>query len=298
MKRNKIIVILRGGLGNQLFNYAFAKALATKNGFELVVNYKSGFENDFIYKRNYLLQYFNHSARLASNQEMLIPFHRIRRLILVKINQWFPGIMTNFIFQQNVNFDPDILDKKLNRNTIVDGCWISEEYFKEINSTIRKEFIPTFELPANILHLYNAIKINNSVAIHIRWFNKPNEMQSHNISASYYKNAIEEINKKVENPHFYLFTDEPTLIERKINLSGLPYTLIKNHQLVNNEMIDFILMKSCKHFVIANSTFSWWAAWLSDHENKIVLSPDIKMTGLTTWGEEKQVPDSWIKLKV
>lgn len=295
--KKKIIVILRGGLGNQLFNYAFAKALATKNDFELVINFKSGFKYDFQYKRSYMLKHFNLTARLATNREMLFPFHKIRRILLIKLNQWFPGRFIHFISQQNINFDPAILEIKLNRTTIVDGCWMSEEYFKEITTTLRKDLTTTFNLPTSILPVFNLLKTKNSIAIHIRWFNKPNEIQTHNLSAEYYQKAIDEIYNKVENPHFYIFTDEPSLIEHKLNLSSLPYTLIKNNQNDNNEIIDFILMRNCKHFIIANSTFSWWAAWLCEHENKIVISPEIKMNGLTTWGLEKQVPESWIKIK-
>ena len=87
---------------------------------------------------------------------------------------------------------------------------------------------------------------------------------------NYYKNAIEEMSKKVSNPYFFIFTDEPEFVNKKINLNEFNFTLINNKLFNNNELIDFILMKSCKYFIIANSTFSWWAAWLSQNINKKV----------------------------
>jgi len=297
MKKKKIIVILRGGLGNQLFTYAFAKSLAIKNNFELVLNYKSGFKYDLKYKRKYLLNFFNHTARLASNNEMLMPFHRLRRTLIIKLNNYFPSIMPFYLLQKDVAYDQNLINIKLNRTTIIDGCWISEEYFKDINLIIQNEFEINFELPRTLLPLNLSIKQSNSVAIHIRWFNKVDENETHNLTSNYYKNAIEEMSKKVSNPYFFIFTDEPEFVNKKINLNEFNFTLINNKLFNNNELIDFILMKSCKYFIIANSTFSWWAAWLSDFEDKIVITPDVKMDGLTTWGTELLVPDSWIKLK-
>ena len=296
--KKKVIVILRGGLGNQLFNYAFARSLAAKNGFELVLNYKSGFKYDKIYKRKFLLNHFRFYGRLASNREMLIPFFRVRRLLLIKLNEWLPNIFNNYILQKNSQFDPYIINKKLSRTTIIDGCWISEKYFKGYSNLIREELKIKFELPNSYSRICNEISNKNSIAIHVRWFNKPNEDQTHNLTPEYYNKAITWIKEKIEKPHFFIFTDEPLHIGSKMNLESLDYTLIKNNLIENNEIIDFILMKNCKHFVIANSTFSWWAAWLSENKEKIVISPEVTMTGLTTWGQDYQVPDSWIKIKV
>jgi hypothetical protein len=296
--KKKVIVILRGGLGNQLFNYAFGKSLAERNGFELVLNYKSGFKYDKLYKRKFLLNHFNHSGRLASNHEMLIPFFKVRRLLLQYLNDLLPNFFNNYILQKSTKYDCQIADIKLLKTTIIDGCWISEEYFKNYKNLIREELEIKFELPESAANLFNEIRNKNSVAIHVRWFNKPTEPQTHNLTSKYYKSAIAYIKKKIENPHFFIFTDEPSQIESKIDLQSLDYTIINNDENQYSEIIDFVLMKHCKHFVIANSTFSWWAAWLCDYTEKIILTPEVSMNGLTTWGEENQVPDLWIKIKV
>lgn len=296
--KKKVIVILRGGLGNQLFNYAFGKSLAERNGFELVLNYKSGFKYDKLYKRKFLLNHFNHSGRLASNHEMLIPFFKVRRLLLQYLNDLFPNFFNNYIFQKSTKYDSHIANKKLIKTTIIDGCWISEEYFKNYKKLIREELQIKYELPESAASLFNEIRKKNSIAIHVRWFNKPTEPQTHNLTSNYYKSAISYIKKNIENPHFFIFTDVPSQIESKIDLQSIDYTIINNDENQYSEIIDFVLMKHCKHFVIANSTFSWWAAWLSDYNEKIILAPEVTMNGLTTWGEENQVPDSWIKIKV
>ena len=188
MKKSKLIVRLLGGIGNQLFIYANSKALALKNNAELIIDIKSGFENDYKHKRQCELYHFNLKMNIANKNDRLEPLSKYRRFILRKFNQLFSFENRNFIIQEGNDFDCRILDYKILRKTYIEGHWQSELYFKDIESTIREDFKfipPTDSLNCN---MYKEITENNKIpiAIHYRFFVDPNSISDSNISKIYY----------------------------------------------------------------------------------------------------------------
>ena len=112
-------------------------------------------------------------------------------------------------------------------------------------------------------------------------------------------NSINQIKKKLEKPKFFIFSDYPSKVKHKIELSQINYKIIDNNLNENDNFKDLLLMKECKNFIIANSTFSWWAAWLNPYDKRVIICPRKSINfdqKVTTWGFKDQIPDEWIKI--
>ena len=166
---------------------------------------------------------------------------------------------------------------EFSKNSFLEGYWGNENYFNEIREILLTELKIKQEHQSDLFHFYkNEISQFNSVSIHIRrgdYLEVRNKSIFENLDLQYYKDAIALIVSKIPNPKFYIFSDD--IIWTK---SHLP--IEADHVYVNeaNTLKDFeelILMSFCKHNIIANSTFSWWAAWLNTNVNKLVLQPKI-----------------------
>lgn len=290
----KVFVRIKGGLGNQLFCYAAARRLALNNNAELVIDNITGFERDYEYKRKYMLGHFNIQTRTKKKFELLWPFERYS-LGFIKWFSKFQNYSNRFYLQEeSMIFDERLLNFKINNFIYLDGYWQSESYFNDIESIVREELIitpPNDKL--NMQIAYN-ISITESVAIHVRWFDLPGSNFSHNVSVEYYNKSIEIIEKTIDNPHYYIFSDNPESAMSKLNLPENRFTLISHNIGDENAYADFWLMTQCRYFITANSTFSWWAAWLGSWDKKIVLTPNVIIEGKTTWGFKGLIPKEWI----
>jgi hypothetical protein len=294
IRGRKIVACIKGGLGNQLFIYAAAKRLAVFNQAELVLDTVSGFERDHRYKRSYMLGDFAITARQADGSERLAPFGRYRRAINRRFYKFLPFNRREFLEQEISGFDERLLHHHFNGCLYFEGYWQSERYFCDISDEIKREFVllPTI-LPDKIGLTFGA----NAVALHVRWFDPEGTNQKHNAPEEYYTKAIALIESKVNNPHYYLFSDNPPLAAQKIaGLTDREITVIDSKLNHGNDLIDFKLMSGCSHFIIANSTFSWWAAWLAANPSKMVIAPDLKIAkgGVTSWGFDGLIPERWI----
>lgn len=297
---NKVIVRIKGGIGNQLFCYAAAKRLALFRKAELIIDNRTGFIRDYEYKREYQLDHFNISDRIATPKECMMPFERYRRYILKRISARKPFDSRKYIEQENYDFDKRLLEIKTNRTIYLDGYWQSELYFTDIEKTIRKEleFIP----PTDRINQDFAaqIKTTNAICLHIRWFDPPETKKttdiSNNIDKNYYNKAVELICAQTINPHFFVFSDYPEETKRFLSVDLNKTTFISHNKGDENAYADLWLMSLCKHFVIANSTFSWWGAWLSNNRSKVVIAPACKINGISAWGFKGLLPETWIKL--
>ena len=294
----KIIVRLVGGLGNQLFIYAAARRLSIVNNVELILDHESGFERDYKYKRHYQLRNFEINCRKASTKERLEPLPRIRRKLLKYANQLLSFNNRKFVFQEKIEYDSRLLNYKPTGVIRMEGYWQSENYFKDIEAVIKKDLkiIP----PNDSLNLSLAESMSKcvSVAIHVRFFNPVNETTASNVCESYYREAISEIQSRLKVEHFFIFSDNPELARELLALDVNSSTLISHNKGDENSYADMWLMTKCKHFIIANSTFSWWGAWLSNYPNKVVIAPKstTKYNGTISWGFDGLLPDEWIKL--
>lgn len=296
-KSKKIIVRVKGGLGNQLFIYATAFRLAKYNNAELIIDSRSGFSRDKKYNRKYVLDHFNISARLATKKECLFPFERCRRYILKWLSKDKFFFDKKYIVQDTLDFDDRLLSFDIKDTVYLDGYWQSELYFFDIKDILRKEFeilAPKDNVNKKIADL---ISYKNSVCIHVRWFDEPNGTSfGNNIDIDYYQKSLAYIHENVDSPYFFVFSDFPVETRELLNISSTSCTYIEHNKEDDMAYADLWLMSLCKHFIIANSTFSWWGAWLSNNSQKIVVAPQQKKNSEGAWGFEGLIPIGWISL--
>lgn len=300
----KLIVRLKGGLGNQLFCYAAARRLAWFNDAELVIDDASGFRYDHLYKRKYALERFNIPARMATSAERLEPFSRLRRYIKRKLSKCRPFNERRYIQQFGVEFDPELLTLKLkNGSTWIEPFGQSERYFSDISMLLRKDL--EMAPPDSKSNHEIALKIRNcvSVALHVRWFDVEAQLGSSNMSLAYYQKALDVLKNQLPEFELFIFSDYPERAEKLLApaLGNLWRTLVNENAESGDALSDFWLMRQCQHFIIGNSTFAWWAAWLGENSDgsTIVIAPganvDPKHT-VTAWGFDYLLPERWMVL--
>lgn len=298
---SKIIPRILGGLGNQIFCYAAARRLAIVNNAELVLDDVSGFAYDATYQRHYQLDQFNIPCRKASASERLEPFSRLRRALKRKWNQRLPFELRCYLMQEGIDFDSHLLHFKPRGTVHLEGYWQSEDYFKDIESQIREDL--RIQPPSDVVNQQMAaqIRATNAVAVHVRFFDAPGQEGTNaamnNAPGDYYHRAIQTLEQRLNNAHYYLFSDQPQAARARIPLPDDRITLVAHNQGDENAYADLWLMTQCQHFIIANSTFSWWGAWLAESAAKQIIAPGIvKYTGASGWGFKGLLPDEWMKL--
>ena len=297
----KIIVRLFGGLGNQLFIYSSARRLALKNHAELIIDATSGFTNDYRYRRHYQLDHFNIPCRTATAVERLEPFARCRRFFKRSFNARRPFEQRGYIQQEGVNFDSRLLRLRPKGRLYLEGYWQSEGYFKDCEKQIREDLRIVSPINDQSQQIHHFIRKQASVAVHVRFFNEPNtstsELQSiNNATGCYYQRAIEIMEQRIPNAHYFVFSDRPGEAKALLPLDESRMTLVQHNRGDSMAYADLWLMTQCQNFIIANSTFSWWGAWLASHPGKIVVSPGFeKYEGNSFWGFAGLLPSAWIK---
>jgi hypothetical protein len=291
-----IIVQLIGGLGNQLFQYSMARRIAYKNNATLKLDISS-FDS---YKlREYKLSHFNINAELAQFDEV----GQIRRMKRKNAHSRFYNFLDNFkpyykrsvIREQFFHFDPNIL--KVSNNVYLEGYWQSEKYFRDIEDIVRREL--TFRNEPDIINKKMVREIMNkeAISIHIRrgdYISDPLINQIYgDCPMVYYNLAIKKISKAIEKPHFFVFSDDPLWARNNLKID-YPLTLV-SHNHADKDYEDLRLMSLCQHHIIANSSFSWWAAWLCANKEKIVIAPK-KWFNSAEHDTRDLIPNTWLRV--
>ena len=293
---NKVITRIKGGIGNQLFCYAAARRLALVNNAEFAIDDTTGFVRDHLYHRRYMLDQFSIPVRRATPRERLAPFERYKRGMIKLINRNRPLHKRSYLEQEEIAFDPRLLDFQVRGTVYLDGYWQSELYFNDVSKVIRQDLQiipPVDEINRNLAEKINAAL---AVAVHIRWFEKPDKSIQHNLTRDYYQRAFNVMEEKLCSPHYFIFSDDPDAARTKLTPPEGRTTFVSHNRGDKNAYADLWLMSKCKHFIIANSTFSWWGAWLSNNSDKITIHPNIKLTGLSAWGFDGLIPEGWFSV--
>ena len=292
-----ILVRLYGGLGNQLFTYAAARRLATYNKCALFIDAQSGFIRDHVYKRKYQLDFFEIAASKSKWGSRIGVVIAYLRFFIDGINKKSPFDKRRIIQQDIITFDPRLLFLKINKPVIFEGYWQSELYFKDIETEIRKEFEFKPEYISSTLSELPSIDFEIAVAIHIRHFKDLKHPNQGNIQDEYYVRAIQYYKQIIPNAQFYIFSDNPESALKRFFRNDESCYLISSLLPNANEIKELFLMSRFRYFIIANSTFSWWGAWLSDQQEKIVVAPgEVINSGEGFWGFEGLIPNNWIKI--
>lgn len=291
-----IIVQLKGGLGNQMFQYATGRRLACMHDVCLKLDL-SWFASDIcgVTPRSFALAPFSIIAESATEQEIsrLYEPHvgRLRSLI----NNLRRDYRRTHIRAHDSRFDPSILG--LPDDVLLDGHWQSEKYFHDIAHLIRGEFKLRMEPVGQNREVISEINGYNAISLHIRRGDYVTDVKTaawHGVcSYEYYKNAVEVIVSKVENPHFFVFSDDPEWVQERFKLS-YPMTIVDNNG-ADFAYEDLRLMSLCRHQIIANSSFSWWGAWLNPRPDKIVIAPS-RWFNDETIDTSDLIPASWLRI--
>lgn len=290
-----VIVRLMGGLGNQMFQYAAARNMAIRNKMEVKLDIsalldKSPREN-FTF-RDYELEVFNIKSEIASSEE---------------IKRFLPETLDfNFRIKQKLGFTNVIkehnhkVSSKYFSNSsecYLWGYWQNDKYFESVSNQIIQDFtVKDNYYRSSFLEFQHEVQSCNSVAIHIRRgdyvLNEAINKRHGSCSIDYYLKSIELIKRKVADPKLYIFSDDLEWSKRNI-ITDLPTTFSENSEnKVSFE--DMYLMSLCKHNIIANSSYSWWGAWLNQNKEKIVIAPNHWFNNKKENNRRlKALPDNW-----
>jgi hypothetical protein len=271
-----IIVRLIGGLGNQMFQYAAGRALSVRNQDILKLDVSDYDGNS---SRSYALSHFRIKEVLASQQEIQFFTRSRTRKLFARLSKFIPQVRRltrrQIVLERHTHYDPSI--KGLCGDIYLAGYWNSEKYFKDIEEIIRHEFRMSPPVDAENRSLARRIISTNSVNIHVRrgdYATDPAVNAVHGLcSMDYYRKAIAQMVKRVRDAHFFVFSDEQEWVTKNLKLFNSRDVTYVTHNRPDEGWKDFYLMTLCKHHIIANSTFSWWGAYLSDYPGKVVYAP-------------------------
>ncbi len=293
-----IAVRLMGGLGNQMFQYAIGRKLALEHSTDLVMDLIF-FENiaKIDTPRHYELDCFTINEKFLSPAKRPVENPQStfagRRGKLQLIKHRLVGQNWQVYYEPHHNFDPKAL--KLPDNSYLIGYWQTEKYFADSRDIILKDF--SFKQPAKgkNAELLNQIKNSESISIHVRrgdYVTNKHASKFHGTKElSYYNTALSHFLKQTNNPTLFVFSDEPEWC--KNNLKFKQKTVYVEGNKKGYE--DMRLMMNCRHNIIANSSFSWWAAWLNQNPDKLVAAPK-QWFNDSSVNTKDVIPESWIKI--
>lgn len=283
-----------GGIGNQLFCYAAARRLAFINKAQLKIDITSGFLNDS-FKRVYLLDRFNIKADIANSRESFMErLGPTRRRFIFHANRLLPFNWRSYVSEEMPSLDKRLLNYRVRKSVYLSGYWQNEQYFKDISNMLRKDLKIIMQISDETLTIAHQIRKLNSVSLHIRSYNEvPANHGATVLKSDYYHHAAKLIAARVSDPHFFCFSDCPDGVIHNLCLP-YPMTIIRcNHNRgYNGAVEDLWLMSQCHHHIIANSTFSWWGAWLNGEPEQLVVGPSISILP----GNREWLPERWIKV--
>jgi hypothetical protein len=289
-----IIVQLKGGFGNQLFQYAAGYSLAKHCAAPLKVDVSEftveAGEKDT--PRNYELQYLAIPPVIATKQE--VDEIKNTSVIQTYFEKLLPSYKRRVYKESRFEFDTNFW--QAGTNIYLKGYRQSEKYFAPYTADIKKNFQLQERLTGHLQPLSLALQQKESVSIHIR---RGDYLQQHMkdyhgvLGQEYYQTAIDTINSVVPNPSYFIFSDSVEWVKENLKFSGqvefISGTITKTHY------EDFYLMSKCKHNIIANSSFSWWAAWLNSNSTKKVIAPK-KWFNKAAINTKDLIPESWVRL--
>lgn len=269
-----IISHIIGGLGNQMFQYAAGRALAIAHQQPLLLDIKD-FADYPLHQGFELTRVFNAAISTASTAEIqnVLGWQANKR---IKTRLTYPrwAILRNrhFIVEPHFNYWAGI--QQLPSSAYLFGYWQSERYFQDIANVIRTDFAFKQPFSEKNADLAQQISQVNAVSIHVRrgdYVQNPAANAVHGLcSLAYYQAAVFAMSQRVEQPCFFVFSDDIEWVKANLPLSSCQY--ISHNQGIDSYN-DMRLMSLCQHHIIANSSFSWWGAWLNPSPTKIVIAP-------------------------
>lgn len=288
-----VIVRIKAGLGNQMFQYAAGRSLALQKGTTLLLD-KAGYETDTF--RKYELTRFKISGETFNGARRTLEM-QLQRQSLKPLRSLLETVRFPFVpkYIQDLEDGFDERLTKINGDMYLDGFWQSERYFNSIRDILLNEFTFKDAPDQENSRLLSRIGSCNAVCVHIRrgdYLSSQGLIKHGVCPLDYYHMGLEYIRQRTTNPAFFVFSDDPAWAAS--NFSMFDSTTIVSHNVGRNDVEDMRLMMNCRHFIIANSSFSWWSAWLSRNPEKMVVAPK-RWVALSTYSDKDRVPENWIR---
>lgn len=263
-----IITKISDGFGNQLFmyacGYATSRRLSTKLALDLTYLSTNNLRNYELDKLNIVYD------KILSVDNIRYPLN----IAVRKILHFIIRCQYKF-FKEKVTYKYDENILNIKQDSYLFGYWQTEKYFKEYREDILKMFTPRYELSKACRSLIEKVKSCNSVAVHVR--RGDYVKLGICLDTSYYRNAFDILNKRFDGLTYFVFSDDVEYAKNIFKDIKGHFEYIENES-SNSTLDDFFIMKKCKHIIMANSSYSWWAAWLNDNPNKVVIYPKDKQS--------------------
>jgi len=272
-------VQLNGGLGNQMFQYSAGRAVSLQHNVSLALDVTYCKRNP---ARPYTLCNFKVKAEAVEESPFIIKLKSILQPQSIYKEQAF-------------YYDPSILN--CHDDVYLQGYWQTEKYFKSIEKIIREDFTLSEEPDYLNQQMAETIGKCDSISLHIRrgdYISNPDTNAYHGIcSEEYYREAISKIDSTIKDPRFFVFSDDPKWAKENFDTGYV--TSFVDFNGPDKDYEDLRLMSLCQHHIIANSSFSWWGAWLCQNTEKIVIAPK-KWFNKPDINTHDLIPDTWIRI--
>lgn len=284
------IVQITGGLGNQLFSYAFGRALSENKTINVYYDCESAFWDD-AYKREYILDEFEnikiktiHVPKKSLGRLLFKIRNKIKKYISYKCKI---SSKLYLLESEPYRFRSKLIQTNYKRNIYFSGYWQSYKYFDSIQG-LREELLPPEPKLDYSMRALDEIRDSNSCAVHWRFYTEHKEYNKQLIN--YYLASITQIQKKNPDIKFFIFSDDLQQAREMLKSFNIECVFVDNIEAKGNRqsLEDFYLMYACKNIIIGDSSFSWWAAWLSDHGKKLIYFP----YNLSPYGDD-WTPKHW-----
>lgn len=288
-----ITIKLAGGLGNQMFQYAMGRSLSKKFNTELALDLSflldRSYGNKFVY-RDYYLDMF------AISVDKLIEKLPLHKLLINKVEEKFRINLPGVRVESKFHFDSSMLN--CGKECYLMGYWQSPKYFSEISDIIRKDFTFVKTVRPSSEALLGRIRSSNAVCLNVRRADYVGNRLHEVCDAKYYHDALGLITQRVGERTVYVFSDDVEWCAKNLDITG-DHVFVGHEHAHTTDFKNFdsylYMMSQCKHYIIPNSTFAWWAVWLNGGDNKIVIAPNRWFNDAKINAEELY-NQAWIRL--
>lgn len=290
------IIKLKGGLGNQMFQYTYAKIIQELTEEEVKLDFSSYNALDKDLVRVPRITKFKLKIPVATSDDIkkicMFNHNRNPLSLAYKIGIFIEEKLNKrYFLEPNRRFiDPESIIE----HSYFDGYWQSWRYVERVKDSIVNDFLPNYNLSANTLRTKRVIESQNAVFIGVRRGDYSNEISHYGtFGSSYYQNAMEYISKRVKSPVFYVFSNDIEWCKNNIDW-GNYQVIYREQEQQTDDFEELMIMSSCKHAIIINSTYHWWGAKLINNDNKIVCCP------YKWFFDEKPIdiiPKGWVRIR-
>lgn len=292
-----VIVRAKGGLGNQLFQYAAGYSYAMRRNEKLYID-TSFYPRQTL--RGYKLDKFNtlYESELSTSANLLVKVfcnkyvNKILRVL--KISTIRAG--KDFIYLLETKAGQEEFFYSYKKSVFLEGYFQSERYFRRYRQDLLEQLTQKYEPEQEYLDVLNAVENCNSVAVHVRRGDYLKAQYDRNprhylLGKEYYHNAIAYMEQKLNNAEYFWFSDDIEWVKNNFSVNEKKHHFISLNT-VNADIDEMMLMSKCKNIIAANSTFSWWSAWLNTNRQAIKTVPEKR------YGNVYMIPENWVKISV